>query len=163
MPVYQIDQPFVSGKNFFEFVDHYLNLLSDVKSAVKNTELGLHLNGDGVGFSYAQQLFFCAVLYYCDRFRNFDERVIRRLYAWAFMIRLKMQKLGFDTVRNYAIGKDENIANIPMFYYLHRCMSEQDILQHRVPMLSEDEMKYTSDVDKCAIINSIQRIVKKED
>ena len=163
MPVYQIDQPFVSGKNFFEFVDHYLNLLSDVKVAVRNPELGLHLDRDGVGFSYAQQLFFCAVFYYCDRFRNFDERVIRRLYSWAFMIRLKMQKLGFDTVRNYAIGEDENIVNIPMFYYLHKCMNEQDILQHRVPMLAEDEMNYANDVDRLAIINSIQRTKEQGD
>jgi len=88
MPIFQIDQPFISGKNFFEYVEHYLNLLSDVKVAVSKENIDLFLDGEGVGFSYAKQQFYCAVLYYCDRFRNFDDRIIKRLYAWAFMVRL---------------------------------------------------------------------------
>ncbi len=157
MPIFQIDQPFVSGKNFFEYVEHYINLLSDVKDAVSRIGSDLFLGGTGVGFSYAQQLFFCAVLYYCDRFRNFDDRVIKRLYAWAFMIRLRMQKLGFDTVKNYAVGQDENLTSIPMFYLLHKCMNESDVLKSRIPMLPEEEIKYSpKNNDKDSVFISIQ-------
>jgi hypothetical protein len=162
MPVFQIDQPFVSGKNFFEFVDHYLNLLSDVKEAVEKDELNLFLDGTGVGFSYARQLFLCAVLYYCDRFRNLDDRIIKRLYAWAFMIRLRMQKLGFETVRNYAVGEDINLTNLPIFYLLHKSMSESDVLKNRIPMLGEDEIKYRHDVDKDKVLKSIQNMLLGE-
>jgi hypothetical protein len=169
MPVYQIDQPFVSGKNFFEFIEHYLNLLSDVKTAVENPDLGLFLDEDekaGVGFSYAKQLFLCSVLYYCDRFRNFDERIIRRLYTWAFMIRLRMQKLGFDTVKNYAIGTgdDESVALYPMFYHLRKSMNEPDVLKIRTPMLPVEDMKYRDSDNRAAVIKSMQRItVEQED
>ncbi|GED68009.1 hypothetical protein BRE01_17110 [Brevibacillus reuszeri] len=161
MPVFQIDQTFVSGKNFFEYVEHYLNLLSDVKAAVSKAELDLFLSGTGVGFSYAKQLFYCVVLYYCDRFRNFDDRVIKRLYAWAFMVRLQMQKLGFDTVRNYAIGeKVGDKETIPMFYLLQKCMKESDVLRIMIPMLSSEEIRYSpSSDDKILLLSKVQRIM----
>jgi len=161
MPIFQIDQTFVSGKNFFEYVDHYLNLLSDVKGAVSKAELELFLNGTGVGFSYAKQLFYCVVLYYCDRFRNFDDRVIKRLYAWAFMVRLQMQKLGFDTVRNYAIGeKVGDKETIPLFYLLQKCMKESDVLRIMIPVLSSEEISYSPrNDDKNLLLNVVQKIM----
>ena len=161
MPIFQIDQSFVSGKNFFEYVEHYLNLLSDVKAAVSKAELDLFLNGTGVGFSYAKQLFYCVVLYYCDRFRNFDDRIIKRLYAWAFMVRLQMQKLGFDTVRNYAIGeKVGDKGTIPIFYLLQKCMKESDVLKIMIPMLSSEEIRYSSsNNDKNLLLNEVHKIL----
>lgn len=161
MPIFQIDQSFVSGKNFFEYVEHYLNMLSDVKAAVSKAELDLFLDGAGVGFSYAKQLFFCVVLYYCDRFRNFDDRVIKRLYAWAFMVRLQMQKLGFDTVRNYAIGeKVGDKETIPIFYLLQKCMKESDVLRIMIPMLSSEDIRYSpSNDDKNFLLNEVQKIL----
>jgi len=161
MPVFQIDQPFVSGKNFFEFVAHYTKSLSDVKEAASNSGLNLFLNGGGVGFSYAQQLFYCAVLYYYDRFGNFDNRIIKLLYAWAFMIRLRMQKLGFDTVKNYAVGEDENLTKLPMFYLLNKCMNNSDVyaLKNRIPMLPDEEINYSSAKYKDLVLNSTRNIL----
>lgn len=161
MPIFQIDQPFVSGKSFFEYVEHYLNLLSDVKAAVTKNDINLFLDGAGVGFSYAKQLFYCAVLYYCDRFRNFDDRILKRLYAWAFMVRLQMQKLGFDSVKNYAIGeKVGDRETIPMFYLLQKCMKESDVLKIVVPMLSQEEIRYSpTNDDKTFLLENIKAIL----
>lgn len=161
MPIFQIDQTFVSGKNFFEYIEHYLNLLSDVKAAVSKAELDLFLNGTGVGFSYAKQLFHCVVLYYCDRFRNLDDRIIKRLYAWAFMIRLQMQKLGFDTVRNYAIGeKVGDKETIPLFYLMQKCMKESDVLKIMIPMLPPEEISYSpKSNDKELLLREIHKIL----
>ena len=160
MPVFQIDQPFVAGRNFFEYVDHYINLLADVNEATSKSELNLFLNGTGVGFSYARQLFICAVLYYCDRFRRFDDRIIKYMYAWAFMVRLRMQKLGFDTVKNYAVGKDENLTSMPMFYLLRKCMNEFDILKNRIPMLPEEDIRYSSKINKDPVLNCVRRTLE---
>src|SRR5665648_198668 len=161
MPIFQIDQPFVSGKSFFEYVEHYLNLLSDVKAAVSKDDIDLFLDGAGVGFSYAKQLFYCAVLYYCDRFRNFDDQIIKRLYAWAFMVRLQMQKLGFDSVKNYAIGETVgDRETIPMFYMLQKCMKESDALKIVVPMLSQEEIRYSPTTDdKTLLLENIKTIL----
>ena len=161
MPIFQIDQPFVSGKSFFEYVEHYLNLLSDVKAAVTKNDINLFLDGSGVGFSYAKQLFYCAVLYNCDRFRNFDDRIIKRLYVWSFMVRLQMQKLGFDSVKNYAIGeKVGDRETIPMFYLLQKCMKESDVLKIVVPMLSQEEIRYSpTNDDKTSLLENIKTIL----
>lgn len=160
MPIFQIDQPFVSGKNFFEYVEHYLNLLSDVKAEVSKEDMNLFLDGEGVGFSYAKQLFYCAVLYYCDRFRNFDKRIIKRIYAWAFMVRLQMQKLGFDSVKNYAIGeKVGDRETIPMFYLLQKCMKESDVLKIFIPMLPQESIQYSpKNNDKMLLLENIGEI-----
>ena len=159
MPIFQVDEPFVAGNNFFEYVEHYLNILTDVNEAISKPALNLYLNGAGVGFSYARQLFICAVLYYYDRFRRFDERTIKYLYAWAFMVRLRMQNLGFDTIRNYAVGEDKNLTQLPMFYLLHKCMGESDILEYRIPMLAEDDIKYASKKDKDPLLNCVRNIL----
>lgn len=159
MPIFQVDEPFVAGNNFFEYVEHYLNILTDVNEAISKPALNLHLNGAGVGFSYARQLFICAVLYYYDRFRNFDERIIKYLYAWTFMVRLRMQNLGFDTIRNYAVGEDKNLTQLPMFYLLHKCMGDSDILEYRIPMLAEDDIKYASKKDKEPLLNCVRNIL----
>ncbi len=161
MPIFQIDQPFVSGKNFFEYVEHYLNLLSDVKATVATSEINLFLDGAGVGFSYAKQLFYCAVLYYCDRFRNFDDRIIKRLYAWAFMVRLQMQKLGLDSVKNYAIGeKVGDRETIPMFYLLQKCMKESDVQKIVISMLPQEEIRYSpTNDDKMFLLENIETIL----
>lgn len=60
------------------------------------------------GFGYARNLFYCALLCYYDKFHNFDEMAVKKLFTWAFMIRVDMENLGFDSINKYAIGNDEN-------------------------------------------------------
>lgn len=126
MPYFQITEPFVAGNDFFEMVEHYMTLLKDVKSEICNNrdfrdiKLILCNNKDvespeemdkvkfgSVGFSYAKNLFYCALLSYYDKFHNFDEMAVKKLFVWAFMLRIDMENLGFDSVNKYAIG-DEN-------------------------------------------------------
>ena len=56
---------------------------------------------------YRHTLFYCALLSYYDKFHNFDEMAVKKLFVWAFMLRIDMENLGFDSVNKYAIG-DEN-------------------------------------------------------
>lgn len=126
MPYFQITEPFVAGNDFFEMVEHYMTLLEDIKSEICNNrdfrdiKLILCNNKDvespeemdkvkfgSVGFSYAKNLFYCALLSYYDKFHNFDEMAVKKLFVWAFMLRIDMENLGFDSVNKYAIG-DEN-------------------------------------------------------
>ena len=161
MPIFQIDQPFVSGRSFFEFVDHYLNIFADANTAIYDSELDLFLDGKGAGFSYAKQLFICAVMFYYDRFRNFDKKHIKRLYVWAFMIRLQMQNLGFDTVKNYAIGiKEGEDAFLAMFYKLKNCKKDSDIMKFPIYMLSEENIRYKpKNGDHTRLLPKIQAIL----
>lgn len=127
MPCFQITETFISGNDFFEMVDHYLYLIHDIKKEIFNNQdfaeiKSIICNGNEVssikemdsvkygsaGFVYARNLFYCALLCYYDKFHNFDEMAVKKLFTWAFMIRVDMENLGFDSINKYAIGDDDN-------------------------------------------------------
>ena len=126
MPCFQITEPFTAGNDFFEMVEHYMYLLRDIKAEICNNprfkeikqvicggkKIDLPEDMDKVkfgsaGFGYTKNLFYCALLCYYDKFHNFDEMAVKKLFSWAFMLRVDMENLGFDSVNKYAIG-DEN-------------------------------------------------------
>ncbi len=47
-----------------------------------------------VGFGYAVNLFYCAVLFYYDRFNRLDKMAVYKLFLWAMMIRIQRPSLG---------------------------------------------------------------------
>lgn len=129
MPYFLLTEPFISGSDFFEMVNHYMQMLHNIKEEiVTNTnptfeEIRLILTqgknvstvkefdkirASSTGFSHARNLFFCALLCYYDRFHNFDVMAVKKLFTWAMMVRVDMQNLGFDTINRYAIGLGEN-------------------------------------------------------
>lgn len=127
MPYYQLTEPFVMGQDFFEMVGHYLNLLSDVHREIETNsqfkrmkevmdeyrKMGLR------SFSHAENLFYCSLLCYYDRFHNFDVMAVTKLFAWSFMICSDLERFDFKTINKYAIG-DASYASgytnvIPMF------------------------------------------------
>lgn len=58
MPIYQIDQPFVEGEEFFGFVDHYFEMLEKVRNEIVNAESNgdIWLKGTGKGFENAKHI-----------------------------------------------------------------------------------------------------------
>ena len=124
MPYFQITEPFIAGNDFFEMVDHYMYLLKDVQTEIATNqsfgtiqEILENKNGSS-GFSYTKNLFYCGLLCYYDKFHNFDELAIKKIFTWSFMIRVDMENLGFDSINKYAIGDASNSRYtnaIPMF------------------------------------------------
>ena len=68
----------------------------------------IEIDRKSAGFQNAKNLFYCALLCYYDRFHNFDEMAVKKLFVWAFMVRIDMEKLGDDTINKYAIGEFNN-------------------------------------------------------
>lgn len=128
MPYFQIVEPIISGRDFFEMVHHYMQMLHDIKqelidnpdlAVIKgilmddqakrdavNTpaELDRACKSSSIGMNHARRLFFCALLCYYDRFHNFDPMAVKKLFTWAMMLRVDMINLSFDSVNRYAIG-----------------------------------------------------------
>ena len=124
MPYFQITEPFVAGNDFFEMVEHYMYLLRDIQAEIRTNkafseiEKVLEMKDGSAGFGYTKNLFYCALLCYYDKFHNFDEMAVKKLFGWAFMLRVDMENLGFETINKYAIGDENNsrYSNaIPMF------------------------------------------------
>ena len=128
MPYFLITEPFIAGADFFAMVDHYMQMLHNIKNEIVTNpalhELELILTGgkdvnsaeeldktydkSAIGITHARNLFYCALLCYYDRFHNFDTMAVKKLFVWAMMVRVDMQHLGFDTINRYAIGLGDN-------------------------------------------------------
>ena len=151
MPAFQISESFIAGNNFFEMVEYYLYLLRFVKEEVyselyKDKEIKkLFETNTAVGFRYAKQLFECAVLCYYDRFRNFEPQAINKIFTWAFMIRVDMENLPFDTINRYALGINDNNTytnDIPMFSIIKNARMHTEISNLPIKVLrNPDEAK----------------------
>lgn len=162
MPCFQINEPICAGSDFFKMVDHYINLLENLKNEVQtdpkfsqiqaiieaNTRSVKDKNGNenikqftSTGFRYAMNLFYCALLFYYDRFHLLDEMAVKKLFVWAMMIRIDMDNLGMDTINNYAIGnKDKNYTNrVPMFFNIATARSNREIANMNIQITRDPD------------------------
>lgn len=153
MPCFQINEPFCAGSDFFKMVEHYINLIADLKNEISSntrfaqlktildayTKHGKSdtLQFNSTGFCYAVNLFYCALLFYYDRFHMLDEMAVKKLFVWAMMIRVDMDNLGMDTINNYAIGnKNKTYTNrIPMFFNIATARSNLEIANMRIQII----------------------------
>ena len=143
MPAFQISESFIAGSDFFEMVEYYLYLLKFVQEEVykyiKDEDIKrILVESKSVGFGYAKQLFECAIFCYYDRFRNFDPQVVKKLFTWAFMIRVDMENLSFDTINRYALGINDNSNysnSIPMFSIINNARIHTEVASIPVTVL----------------------------
>ena len=132
MPYFLLSEPLISGGDFFEMVDHYMQMLHSIKQELNDNpdfarikdlliddkskvgqiktpaDLDKACKSSSTGMNHARNLFFCALLCYYDRFHNFDLMAVKKLFTWAMMLRVDMNHLGFDSVNRYAIGLGDN-------------------------------------------------------
>lgn len=177
MPSFQINEPFCAGSDFFKMVEHYIELLADLKNEIKHNadfneiknilEVNTTRNKDknneeqynSTGFRYAVNLFYCVLLFYYDRFHLLDGMAVKKLFAWAMMIRVDMDNLGFDTINNYAIGNIDNDSytnHIPMFFKIATARKNSEITNLRVDIIRKpDEAK------KPNVWNTLYKAIKE--
>ena len=124
-------------------------MLKEVQSEIAEVESrgGICLKGKGKGFENARLLFECAGLLYYEKFgkSELNARVVKRLYAGAFMIRLNMQHLEFSTIRKYAIGDGERRDGetyISMFHIIAKSTDAKDILNIQFKMMDWKDIRW---------------------
>lgn len=148
MPVFQITEPFVAGKEFFDFVEHYLTMINNIQRAFwENEDFKEYRNILRIDSSifqsfqkkemsyilgpryYSYNLFICALLLYYDKFHNLDKTAVKKIFLWAFMIRVNMIQLGYDTINKYAKGDSNNLYSnkINVFKSIQRARSHNEI------------------------------------
>lgn len=150
-PIYQLNEKFMAGKSFFDFVNHYLEIKNiieneininfetrSIKEIINNIE---YLNN--AGFNYAINLFKCVLICYYDKFGEIDNRIIKFLYRWAMQIRIDMRTLGYDTINNYAIGSDNKkyTYHIDMFNKIFNIKESNELFIASVKLVTNDNDK----------------------
>ena len=125
---FQIDQCIVNGKPFFEMVAHYTEVIKKLQDRDDDKILRLIHNYeacDRTGDRYVRNLFYCGLLYYIDRFGETElNRVIVKLFIWAYTLRLSMYSVGVKSIDNYALGKD----GVRLFKIIKEANSPKEIL-----------------------------------
>jgi len=119
---FQLTQPIIAGRRFFQWTLHYQQLLDEVKRKItssfdaRNAEV--MLPSKRAGDIYVKQLFETALMFFADRFGidAIDTAVMNQLYTWCYSLRLVMKAVYPATVNKYALGKHDRInTNIDMF------------------------------------------------
>lgn len=172
MPYFQITEPFIAGNDFFELVEHYLNLRADIETEIRRNDDFVKIREvmdwkiRSAGFGYARNLFYCALLMYYDKFHNFDVMAVKKLFTWSFMIRVDMENLGFDTINKYAVGEDNSrytnrLAVFPKMS-LARVHTEISGLQVRV-LREPDDAVHEKWRELYIILKKINGLMEEED
>ena len=115
---FQLTQPLIAGKRFFNYTLHYGKLLEKIQKQIylfhKQDEIPSKRSGD----IYIKQLYECSVLFFADRFglESLTQSVMQLLYSWSYSLRLTMHAVYPQTINKYAIGQHERVNHgIDMF------------------------------------------------
>ncbi|WP_312193767.1 DUF262 domain-containing protein [Exiguobacterium sp.] len=110
---FQLTQPLVAGKRFFDYILHYGQLLEQIQKLIKQAyaEDENQIPRKGTGDTYIMQLFECSLLFFADRFgiENLNKSVLDYFYTWSYSLRLVMNAVYQETTNKYAIGKHERL------------------------------------------------------
>lgn len=106
---FQLDQAILNGKRFFEMIGYYSKRVKSIKKIDNNIIKLLndeHTGRNRRGDKYVRTLFDCALIFYIDKFGEKDlDRVIQKLFIWAYTLRLTQKSVQLASVDNYALGK----------------------------------------------------------
>lgn len=115
---FQLTQPLIAGKRFFQYSLHYVDLYEKIDKLVIFKFKKEELVKTGSGDSYVYNMFINVVMFYVDKF-NMDALTESRLfflYKWAFSLRVCMKAVYRESVNNYAQGKSDRVnSGLNMF------------------------------------------------
>lgn len=143
LSAFQIDSPIIAGKAFFEYTEHYFNVLKDIRN--NDRYEGFYINDNeivrtldlpkyrqGVGNNITRLLFDTAALLYVDRFcpehpnvRDTDllDRFVVFDFIWAYSLRAQYQNLGWQSAQNYILSEDSGVRNS---FNMYRAITQAD-------------------------------------
>ncbi|SEP84275.1 Protein of unknown function DUF262 [Lachnospiraceae bacterium RM5] len=110
---FQLTQPLIAGKRFFQYSLHYADLYDLVEEHIdfKFKDIFGNRGFESTGDGYVKTLFINVVMFYIDKF-NFDVLTDSRLFfffKWAYSLRLTMKAVYKESVNNYAQGKGDRV------------------------------------------------------
>lgn len=168
---FQIDQPVVNGKRFFEMISHYetlrdrlFSLYDDGKPLSDSSTFGervlktvfVYEGADRKGDKAIRDMFFTALLYYVDRFGMFEiDKAIGVIFLWAYRLRLILHEIKPNSIDNYGMGYGHSI--VPLFRKIREAVSPYEILNMRQRVIVASDIKDKSKPTKVEEIITLFR------
>lgn len=148
---FQIDQVIINGKRFFEMIDHYMEVLNDIK-AIENqsTEakkiydtLESYEGRNRTGDKYVRNLFDCCLIYYWDKFGAVEmDRAVEKFFIWSYSLRLNMQNVLLASIDNYALEAPY------VFKTIKEALHPSEVLNIKLPSLSKSNSTKTAAIEQ---------------
>jgi hypothetical protein len=115
---FQLTQPLIAGKRFFDYTLHYGKLLEKIQKQINRFFNKDEIPSKRSGDIYIKQLYECSLLFFADRFglESLTQSVMQQLYSWSYSLRLTMKLVYPQTINRYAKGQHERVNyGIEMF------------------------------------------------
>ena len=111
MNQFQLTQPLIAGKRFFNYTLHYGKLLEKIQKQINRFHDHDQVPRKRSGDVYIMQLYECSLLFFADRFGldSLTKSVMQQLYSWSYSLRLTMNAVYPQTINKYAKGQHERI------------------------------------------------------
>lgn len=130
---FQLTQPVIAGKRFFNYTRHYNQLLESIQTEIKqfHDKEGIEIPNLGSGDRYIKQLYESSLLFYADRFGidSLTPSVMRFFYTWSYSLRLVMKAVYLQTINKYAMGWHDRVNYGLDIFRLISEMSEPEELK----------------------------------
>lgn len=115
---FQLTQPVIAGKRFFQYTHYYFNLRQKIQALVASKLEDKNLKIHGSGDIYVRNLLSNVLMFYIDRFnlKALTEERFWFLFRWAFSLRICMQRVSEKSINKYAQGRSDRInSGLNMF------------------------------------------------
>ncbi|WP_058307336.1 DUF262 domain-containing protein [Gracilibacillus massiliensis] len=140
---FQIDQPLLAGRRFFEMTNYYMNLKKEVEKIALEMlpdSVSPNHSHEQVGTRYIRELFQCLLLYFYDRFgiNNKNPNIERLFFKYCYQLRCINQAVYEKSINKYALGRNEYLNHkLNLFTVIRDAISPRDI-----EMLEMDDITF---------------------
>lgn len=127
---FQLTQPLIAGKRFFNFTLHYGTLLEKIQKQIDRVHSPNEIPNKRSGDIYIKQLYECSLLFFADRFgvESLTQFVMQQLYSWSYSLRLAMNAVYPQTINKYAKGEHERANHrIDMFALISEMADPEEL------------------------------------
>lgn len=124
-----LTQDLLSGKHFFDFTAHYLNLCREIKKFIETKYDDNSMPRKKRGDKYIVRLFECLIMAFADRF-GFDElneNICAFFYRYVYTLRLVKQAVYLESINKYALGYQDENSGLNLFEKISHMRSPDEI------------------------------------
>lgn len=165
---FQLTQPLIAGRRFFEYTLYYSNLLEKIQKKISDfsSKNSIDANKEMLvpskrsGDKYIKRLYECALLFFADRFgiNSITDSVMKQLYTWSYSLRLVMVAVYPETINKYALGRHERVnSGIDIFAKISEMIEPEELNLIILDKLNNEQVG-----DRLKNYNEIWEFLKKE-
>lgn len=148
---FQIDQPILAGRRFFEYTLHYFNLKKKMDKIIeeilpKSISPYHDANHELIGTSYTRELLESLLLYYYDKYGldNRNKYIENDLLKYSYSLRLLNHAVFERSINKYALGNNERLnKDLNYFEKIKYATANSDI-----EMIQLDNLSTKNVIDK---------------